>query len=94
MGISNSLENTLMLGKIEGRKKKWRQRMMRWLDAITNSMHMRLSNLQEIVKDRNPGVLHFLGSQRVGHNLPPEQQNIYKLYAYLMSVKCSIYELF
>ena len=52
MGISNSLENTLMLGKIEGRKKKWRQRMMRWLDAITNSMHMRLSNLQEIVKDR------------------------------------------
>ena len=51
MQRANLLEKTLMLGKIEGRRRRRRQRM-RWLDSITDSKDMNLSRLQEIVKDR------------------------------------------
>ena len=75
MQRASSLEKTLMLGKIGGRKKRGWQRI-RWLDGIINSMDMSLSKLWEIVKDRKAW---HAAVQRVRHNLVTEQQQEYSL---------------
>ena len=64
MWRTDSMEKTLMLGKIEGRRRKGWQRM-RWLDGITDSIDMSLSNLQEIVKDRESFCAVFHGVTKV-----------------------------
>ena len=61
MQRTDSLENTLMLGKIKGRKRRGQQRM-RWLNGITDAVDMSLSNLQKLVMNRKPGMLQSTGS--------------------------------
>ena len=67
MQTANSPEKTLMLGKTEGKRRRGQQRM-RWLDNITDSMDMNLGELRVMVRDRRPGKLQYMGSQRVGHD--------------------------
>ena len=65
MRRANSLENTLMLGKVEGRRRGQR---MKWLDGITHSIDMSLCKLQEMVKGGSLVCCSPWGSQRVGHH--------------------------
>ena len=77
MQTTKSLEKSLMLGKVEGRRRRGQQGM-RWLDGIIDSMDMNVSKLKELVKEHQtpglvkeigkPCVLQPMGSQRVGHN--------------------------
>ena len=62
-----------MLAKIEDNRRRGEQRM-RWLDSITDSTDMNRSKLMEVAKEGKPGVLQFMESQRVGHDLETEQQ--------------------
>ena len=71
MWRKDSFEKTLILGKVEGRRRRGWQRM-RWLDVISDSTHMSLNKLQELVIDKEAWCIQFTGLQRVGHDWATE----------------------
>ena len=89
MQIADSFENVLMLGKTESRRRRGQQRM-RWLDGITNSKHMSLGKLWELVMDREGGLAWSMGSQRVGHDWATELNWTIKLYSELHHITMPI----
>ena len=90
MGRADSLGKMLMLGKIQGRRRRGPKKT--WLDGITDSMDRSLSQVQEMVKDRRePGMRQSMGSQRLQHSLATEQQTTSKV-ANLEDKKCGQFE--
>ena len=73
MQRTDSLEKTLMPGMIEGRRRRWQQRM-RWLDSITDSMNMNLSKLREMVKDKEAWCAAVHEITKNGHDWATEQE--------------------
>ena len=89
MWRANSLEKTLMLEKIEGRRRRGRQRM-RWLDGITDSTGMSLSRLGDVMEDRTAWHAAVHGSQRVRHDWAPEQQKTHTIRCFCLILKYCI----
>ena len=93
MRRADSLEKTLLLGKIEGRKKRGQQRT-RWLNGITDSTDMSLSKLQKMVKDSEAWHAAVHGSQRVGWNRVTERRQQYNFIFLNSTVFLYYFEIF